>query len=590
MSNPSRHDISKLLCGNGGLIFNNFCLRPELNVMQCDVRLLNETEPFLFGTKAILILGEKAMHTLLPETAGNSLNEMRGSLFYYKNIPTICSYLPQNAVDIYKDYESENNILAQNYNPDDALSPGDDEDEEEGDVKRHGRTKRTNYSFWLRKDVQKCKQLLVGFKPPTIKASYKIWPPSHEIIRLLSSTKGQHLYLDLETDYEELNIQCFSFSFDGSTIYCVPILDYNYLPAYPDYYLIFRALSVGIRDNIVVAHNGAGFDFLVLTYKYHIAIKDSYDTLIAAHRCYPDVEKSLGHQTSLWTWEKFHKDEDSIGYRTQAQMMDRLRYCGKDVFTMYLIKQAIDEYAKTIPGLVQSISDAMDCIRPYLIATLAGIKVDQELVNQKVQENDRLMVQYNRIIEYFIGPVGLEDIRGRKKLGMFAGSNPQCCKYFHEMLDYQVVGRGKPDITGHRNPSLGKKALYKLALKYENPIINMICAYRQVKKETGRLRFLTWDFKRYCGSSSDIKPSYVVTNAHPPVVDVSTTLDKGATTILDSTQWVIPGTKTFRLGSRALFKKKRLIHTGEVKERGLGGNIQNIEKEMREIYIPKGFE
>jgi DNA polymerase I-like protein with 3'-5' exonuclease and polymerase domains len=41
----------------------------------------------------------------------------------------------------------------------------------------------------------------------------------------------------------------------------------------------------------------------------------------------------------------------------------------------------------------------------------------------------------------------------------------------------------------------------------------------------------------------------------------------------DSTSWVISGTKTFRLGSRKILHK-------------FGGNLQNIEKSMREIYIP----
>jgi hypothetical protein len=36
-------------------------------------------------------------------------------------------------------------------------------------------------------------------------------------------------------------------------------------------------------------------------------------------------------------------------------------------------------------------------------------------------------------------------------------------------------------------------------------------------------------------------------------------------------------------------KKPRQISTGEFKDRGLGGNLQNIEKSMREIYIPDGF-
>ena len=57
----------------------------------------------------------------------------------------------------------------------------------------------------------------------------------------------------------------------------------------------------------------------------------------------------------------------------------------------------------------------------------------------------------------------------------------------------------------------------------------------------------------------------------------------------DSTQFQIGGPKTFRLGSRAIMKKSRQLPSGEFKDRGLGGNLQNIEKSMREIYIPDGF-
>jgi hypothetical protein len=35
-------------------------------------------------------------------------------------------------------------------------------------------------------------------------------------------------------------------------------------------------------------------------------------------------------------------------------------------------------------------------------------------------------------------------------------------------------------------------------------------------------------------------------------------------------------------------KKKRLLPDGSIKERGLGGNLANIEKSMREIYIADG--
>lgn len=174
MSNPSRMDTHRLMSGNGGTMMDGFCLRPEMNSMMCDVRLKDETAPLLPDTKCLLILGEAAMHKFLPETINNTIHEMRGSLFNYKGIPTICSYLPQDSVDIYKNYEKENNPLAQDYTPDDSLS--EDGEEDEGDVKRHGKTKRTNYAFWLRADVRKCKMILSGFKPEVKQPIYIIFP------------------------------------------------------------------------------------------------------------------------------------------------------------------------------------------------------------------------------------------------------------------------------------------------------------------------------------------------------------------------------------------------------------------------------
>src|ERR1017187_6047410 len=262
MSNPSRMDTLRLLSGNGGAMFNDYCLRPEFNVMQCDVRLMEDDSPILDGTKCILLLGESAMHKYLPETLLNTLGEMRGSLMYYKGIPCIASYNPQEAVDP-RAYENTHNKNSKDYISDDSVSSNDD-DEDEGDVKRHGKTKRANYCFWLRADVKKVKQILqlhngnanrisgleVGRNFNSTIPVFKIYPPAQEVIDILTKTKNQFLYFDIETDYEEQNLQCFSFSFDGCTIYSVPVLDYNYRVAYNSTHLILRALAIAIRDNI----------------------------------------------------------------------------------------------------------------------------------------------------------------------------------------------------------------------------------------------------------------------------------------------------------------------------------------------------
>jgi DNA polymerase I-like protein with 3'-5' exonuclease and polymerase domains len=319
---------------------------------------------------------------------------------------------------------------------------------------------------------------------------YKIYPSADEVINVLTSHKNCWIDFDIETDYEEQNLLCFSFTFDGQVVYSVPVLNTDYKWAYTSLPFIIRALAIAIRNNILVAHNGAAFDFFVLGYKYHIPVYEVYDTMLAMHRCFPDIEKSLGHCVSYWTHQRFHKDEDSSGYFTREHLQSKLKYCAKDVFTMMLVRKAIQKYEKSIPGLSDSISCAQRSIRPYLTTMLQGILYSDKKVEELIKENDELMTQYNRIIEILIGPSGMEDVKKaiKAKAGFFAGSNKQCVRYFHEMLGYNVVGRSS--ITSL--PTLGKKCLYKLALAQDNPVIKFICMYRQVQKETGALMFNPW--------------------------------------------------------------------------------------------------
>ena len=489
LSNQSRFDKVSLLTATGGSLMNDFCLRPELNSMQCDIRLAEDMSPLLPGTKCVLLCGEHAMHKWLPETSGNSIGEMRGSPFFRGGVICIPTFFPQDAADM-KAYEQQLNPLSADYQPDANEYDNDDD----GDVKRHGKTARRNYAFWLRADTRKCKAIIANDgKIPTSEFPepvYRIYPPAEEAICLLETVRGEHLYFDIETDFSEQNLQCFAFSFDGVNIYSVPVLDYNYRPAYSTYHRIMRALAIALDANTVVAHNGAAFDFFVLASKYRIPVKRCYDTMLAMHRCFPDVEKSLGHCVSYWLWEKFHKDEDSHGYLTRDQMMARLRYCAKDVRTMFLIHKAIEKYAKTIPGLERSIETAMSCIRPYLTTTLQGIRYDQQKVDAIKKENDELMMQYERMIKLLIGETGLKQIadgvRGKPK--MFAGSNRQNVIYFHELLGYPVVARSQKT----KEPSLAKQAMFKLALKHDNPVIQLVLAYRGVQKEYGTLKFVPW--------------------------------------------------------------------------------------------------
>lgn len=484
MSNPSRADTHKLLSAGGGRFFNE-CLAPEYNMYQADIRLKEDVTPLIDGTKVVLLLGEDAAKQWL-KNPDNTINEIRGSVYTINEKPFIATYFPQDCVDI-KNYEKAHHDK-RNADSGHNISEDAKEDSETDsleDKSRHGKTKRKNFRFWFQKDIERVKILLKsnGVIPKEPEAVYHIYPSAEVVIAELLKHKGKFFYYDCETD-ENLNITCFGFSFGLPNVFVVPCIDHLYNWCYSSLPQILRALAVCIRDNTIVAHNGASFDFPVLGIKLKIPIgKHSYDTMLAHHRCFPDVEKSLGHGMSIWTWQPFHKDENS-GWYNSASMKNTMQYCGKDVYGMILLHEAITAYAKKRPGLTESIQQAMDSIRPYLITFFMGIRVIAEKRDAMFKENDRLMIQYNRIIRILIGPIATKALLKMSKKSM-AGSNMQCCKYFHEMLGYDVQNVSKE--TG--KPSLAKQALFKLALAYKNPVIQVVVAYRELAKESGSLKW-----------------------------------------------------------------------------------------------------
>jgi hypothetical protein len=491
LSQPSRFDLKegKLLSGAAGAFLNQECLAPVCNVWQCDIRTSDTlNEGLLAGTKTILLLGHRAMLEWSSGYSDYSLGEQRGCPLDNKfNLPMIASWSPQDCMDI-KDYESQFNEEVQDYEE-------ENQKEDEEDSKHKGGTARGNYRFWLITDTKKiCRRLygsLLGRDrlEESKEAGDRIrtYPPSQEVISILTQTKLDNLYVDIETD-SLFQINCIGFCFEESPVFVVPICRYNYTPAYDNLGQILQSFAIAFRDNTVICHN-ALFDLLILAWKYHIPIgPQNYDTMLAWHRCYPEAEKSLGHVMSALTWEPYHKDEGSFAPQNPNAERKLWEYNAKDVIGTRLIRQAIDKYAKTQPGLVDSIAQSNECIRPYLINTLTGIKYSKEKLEAMVNENDRLCMQYTRIIKILLGEKLYDKIYGKSKAMSLAASPKQCCKYFHEIMGYAVVGK-----TGEGAPSLKADLMYRLKMKQpENVVIDLILAYRERAKEAGSLKFNPW--------------------------------------------------------------------------------------------------
>jgi len=493
MSNPSRLDIrqQELLSANGGWFLRNECLAPDMNILQCEVRLKDDRSPLLPNTKCVLLLGKPATELWLNNTT-NTLGEIRGSVYPVDGIPHIPSYLPQEACDL-KDHEAELNPLlaAKDYSEDINLPAAD---AVKAEKRRHGVTAHSNWRFWLKADVKKAIRLVQNnghIPPPNFLPHYILYPNSNEVIQTLLTTKNKFFYLDIETD-ENLAIKCIGYNFsDSSDIVTIPLITHSYTKAYDNIPMLLHAVCIACRDNVLVSHNGSCFDWLVMMWKYGMVLGHNfYDTMLAQHRIFPDLEKSLGHCISYWLYEQFHKDEGTGAYGSRDDAERLWRYCGKDVYTMRLIHEAQAVYAKRVPGLEASIAQVNKSIRAYLTMTLMGVHYRATELDAIVHENDRLCMQYLRMLSILIGSDNLRALQ-RKSKKPIPNSNVQCTTYFHGMLGYKIVYRSPK--TG--KPSLGKKSMYRLRLLYDNPAIDIIVAYRETIKESGSLGFIPWATK-----------------------------------------------------------------------------------------------
>jgi hypothetical protein len=499
-SNPSRFDKEHLLSAKSGLWFIHNCLIangvcPE----QCDIRTSNtKILGLLEGTKAILLLGHRSML----EWAGRypkqyddyTLNEQRGNPLEHslpkQSINMLCSYLPQDCMDM-QDYEGRLNPLLNGEVSEEEGGFGnydaDNEDEDDGDVKSHGRTKRGNWRFWLMRDSKKLIEKLNGDKKWEFLNDPKpiVYPDLNEICKLLLFTKKDSLYLDIECHPESRTLWCIGFSFHTGPCYVVPVFRYNYTNAYSSVARFFMAIAVAMRDNEVVCHNGFAFDLILLAWRYRIPFgRRNYDTMIAHQRAFPEAEKSLGHGISNFMWEYYHKDEGVFDLHNSEQENKLWHYNAKDVYRMRGLRKAIDKYAETIPGLADSIATGNRCIYPYSLNTLVGIEVDEQRVKETIRENDRKMMQILRCLRLLLGRDFLPT------------STKQVPYYLHEEMGYKVVGRTQ---TGA--PACGQASLEKLKLMYQdNPILDIILKYRAVSKETGALKFIPWDFNNPLGA------------------------------------------------------------------------------------------
>lgn len=447
---PNRHGLGK------GEVWQWF--REQLPA-GTELELMDATKPLTAppSGRRVLLMGQRVLQFF--EGADANIFTMRGSLLKVYGLTATATFDLQDAFDY------------QNMRHDNVFEESKSSANTDETLKDRAATSKSNWPFWVVADATK---LITATHPQVEQVKFVAAPALDYYTRRLKEITNSTIYLDIEVSMQAGKLDCIGFAVNDSPIVVVPIYDYKHRLYYQqaDTLRFLAALSSAMLRNRVVVHN-AMFDLVYLPSECRLPVgKDIYDTMLGHQRIYPEVEKSLGHCISKWTWQPWHKGEGGTPMSHDGQMR-YWEYNAKDVWCTRMVYKAQQAFIAEHPDYQESIRQVMASIHPYIVMTLTGVHINQTgLIKEKARLQARV-IQLTRV---------LRSLTGLPKLN--PASVDQLRKFFYDTLCYKA-----PDYTDSGKPALGEEQIYQLAMKYDNPVLQVLLNYRELDKELSMASF-----------------------------------------------------------------------------------------------------
>lgn len=413
------------------------------------------------GITHYIFAGNKNLE-LFPDTQGKTLDAVRGLVRLSKSgTPYIITYWPTDCCDM-RAIENELN----------AMEGDDGDDDRDGDAKSTAPTKRSNYRFWFQRDVAK----LLSFDKTKKLVEPRVTYCQRVDEALHVFTYDGPIFLDIECNPADDTLWCMTIACGpDSPMYAIPIYDHTRRIVIGPRF--FAELAKQMRRRRTVIHN-ALFDLLFMALKYKLPFgEDIYCTMVAGHRIWPEAEKSLAHNQTLYTNRPFHKDESgTFDPRNHTQFKTLLDYNVKDVIALREIYYGQQAVLANDSGLRDSVEQAMSSLFDYAYMSIRGLRIDTVRRGLIVKACEQRHKQLQRVLDILVGrPLN-------------PGSPDQVVRYLHTDLRYAAE---KQTATGA--PSVGSDALYKILIKHpENVAIRVIIEMRRMIKLSSSLKFEDW--------------------------------------------------------------------------------------------------
>lgn len=448
--------------GNAGELFIERTFR-QLPPTIVDLRVVDTPDiikPYVQNTR-FLLLGEAAQKQFFP--GETNLLKQRGIVQLLNGRPAIATFHPIDCYD-FKAIDLEN-----------FENEGDEDEKEES--KDVGPTSRINYLHWAMLDYRKL--MTLQWPLPVSPPDYPIiCPPVDFAVNWLTNRKNEDVIIDIETRRQDHSLDCIGFRASGQTV-VVPFYGPDNRLYYGPYGTarIFRALLTLFTNKTIriVGHN-LGFDLSVLCFRYGLPLPPSlHDTMLAMHREFPQLEKSLSHALSLYTTAtRNHKGDIAVNVSTD-NFRRLLAYNANDVLWTERILESQRFRATSNDSLRESVETANSILRCTLLMTFTGIRIDSAARDQQIALAMLQQEQYTRCLHILT-----------QNPDFNPASPPQCAALLYTKLKYPIK-----ETTETGAPATGTKILLKLQVEQPNPIIPLIIAAREAAKAASMLRFRT---------------------------------------------------------------------------------------------------
>ena len=297
-------------------------------------------------------------------------------------------------------------------------------------------------NYWLSRDMSVICENSLFPEIKLLKRYYHIRPTRIEIFDYLRNIRDNifSIACDIEVKFE--NISCISFGISPTDVMTVPLIYEN-----GEYFTLedeigFWSLVTTILEDPdieIIFQNGC-FDAMFFMRHLGIRTNNMQDTMVAQGLLFPDMPKSLGYQTSMYTDIVYYKDEGREALRglyPDAAHWDRYwTYCAKDsaaTFSSYiwltkeLIRRrqttAYNRRVEIIPTLLYCQEQGLPIDIPSLRAHSKVVEKELQILYRKMEET--LIVKPDNIVtfcnspkqlsNYFYKTLGHKPIRNKKK-------------------------------------------------------------------------------------------------------------------------------------------------------------------------------